>query len=45
MDVTKIRRPDGMARITTKEQAEEVCRHADGYIIGSALVKRFGNAS
>ena len=31
--------------ISTKEQAEEVCRHADGYIIGSALVKRFGNAS
>ena len=31
--------------ISTKEQADEVCRHADGYIIGSALVKRFGNAS
>ena len=31
--------------ISTKEQAEEVCRHADGYIVGSALVKRFGNAS
>ena len=31
--------------ISTKEQAEEVCRHADGYIIGSALVTRFGNAS
>ena len=31
--------------ISTKEQAEEVCRHADGYIIGSALVKRFGNES
>ena len=31
--------------ISTKKQAEEVCRHADGYIIGSALVKRFGNAS
>lgn len=31
--------------ISSKEQAEEVCRHADGYIIGSALVKRFGNAS
>lgn len=31
--------------ISTKEQAEEVCRHADGYILGSALVKRFGNAS
>lgn len=30
--------------ISTKEQAEEVCRHADGYIIGSALVKRFGDA-
>ena len=28
--------------ISTKEQAEEICRHADGYIIGSALVKRFG---
>ena len=31
--------------ISTKEQADEVCRHADGYIIGSALVKRFGDAS
>ena len=31
--------------ISTKEQADEVCRHADGYIIGSSLVKRFGNAS
>ena len=31
--------------ISSKEQADEVCRHADGYIIGSALVKRFGNAS
>ena len=31
--------------ISTKEQADEVCRHADGYIVGSALVKRFGNAS
>ena len=31
--------------ISTKEQAEEVCRHSDGYIIGSALVKRFGNES
>ena len=31
--------------ISSKEQAEEVCRHADGYIVGSALVKRFGNAS
>ena len=31
--------------ISTKDQAEEVCRHADGYIIGSALVKRFGDAS
>ncbi len=29
--------------ISTKEQADEVCRHADGYIIGSALVKRFGD--
>ena len=28
--------------ISTKEQADEVSRHADGYIIGSALVKRFG---
>ena len=28
--------------ISTKEQADEICRHADGYIIGSALVKRFG---
>ena len=29
--------------ISSKEQAAEICRHADGYIIGSALVKRFGN--
>ena len=28
--------------ISSKEQADEICRHADGYIIGSALVKRFG---
>ena len=28
--------------ISTKEQADEVSRHADGFIIGSALVKRFG---
>ena len=28
--------------ISTKEQSDEICRHADGYIIGSALVKRFG---
>ncbi len=26
--------------ISTKAQAEEVCRHADGFIVGSALVKR-----
>ena len=25
--------------ISTKAQAEEVCRHADGFIVGSALVK------
>ena len=31
--------------ISTKEQADEICRHADGYIIGSALVKRFGSAN
>ena len=31
--------------ISTKEQADEICRHADGYIIGSALVKRFGAQS
>ncbi|MBR1921510.1 MAG: tryptophan synthase subunit alpha [Kiritimatiellae bacterium] len=29
--------------ISTKEQAQEVCRHADGYIVGSALVKRFSD--
>ena len=29
--------------ISSKKQAAEICRHADGYIIGSALVKRFGN--
>ena len=29
--------------ISSKEQAAEICRHADGYIIGSALVKRFGS--
>ena len=28
--------------IATKAQAEEVCRHADGFIVGSALVKRLG---
>lgn len=28
--------------ISTKAQAEEVCRHADGFIVGSALVKRLG---
>lgn len=28
--------------ISTKEQAAEVCRHADGFIVGTALVKRFG---
>lgn len=26
--------------ISTREQADIVCRHADGYVIGSALVKR-----
>ena len=26
--------------ISTRAQAEEVCRHADGFIVGSALVKR-----
>ena len=31
--------------ISTKEQADEICRHADGYIIGSALVRRFGAAN
>ena len=31
--------------ISTKEQSEEICRHADGYIIGSALVKRFGEGA
>ena len=31
--------------ISTKEQADEICRHADGYIIGSALVKRFGESA
>ena len=31
--------------ISSKEQAAEICRHADGYIIGSALVKRFGAQS
>lgn len=31
--------------ISSKEQADEICRHADGYIIGSALVKRFGAQS
>ena len=31
--------------LSDPQQAEEVCRHADGYISGSALVKRFGNAS
>ena len=31
--------------ISTKEQADEVSRHADGFIIGSALVKRFGAQS
>lgn len=25
--------------ISTKEQAHEVCRHADGFVVGSALVK------
>ena len=29
--------------ISSKEQADEICRHADGYVVGSALVKRFGN--
>ena len=28
--------------ISTKEQADAVSRHADGYIVGSALVKRLG---
>ena len=28
--------------ISTKAQAEEVSRHADGFIVGSALVKRLG---
>ena len=28
--------------IATKAQADEVCRHADGFIVGSALVKRLG---
>ena len=28
--------------ISTRAQAEEVSRHADGYIVGSALVKRLG---
>ena len=31
--------------ISSKEQADEICRHADGYVIGSALVKRFGEES
>jgi len=31
--------------ISTKEQADEICHHADGYIIGSALVKRFGEGA
>ena len=31
--------------ISSKEQAEDICRHADGYVIGSALVKRFGEES
>ena len=31
--------------VSLKEQAEEICRHADGYVIGSALVKRFGEES
>ena len=31
--------------ISTKEQSDEICRHADGYIIGSALVKRFGEGA
>ena len=31
--------------ISSKEQAAEVCRHADGYIVGSALVRRFGAQS
>jgi tryptophan synthase alpha chain len=30
--------------ISTKAQADEVSRHADGYIVGSALVKRLGEA-
>jgi len=28
--------------ISTKEQAADVCRHADGFVVGSALVKRLG---
>ena len=30
--------------ISTREQADEVSRHADGFVIGSALVKRFGRS-
>ncbi|MBR3924428.1 MAG: tryptophan synthase subunit alpha, partial [Kiritimatiellae bacterium] len=25
--------------ISSREQAREVCRHADGFVVGSALVK------